>query len=85
MINVREVFAVAFIKAAKAISPAVWEKEVTDAASHVSVVTTMNYLDKMGYDHCANCAQTNGLYNIAGRAYCHRHMPKLDATVWAIN
>lgn len=80
----RETFARFLIGAAKRVSSSTWAKEVTSSASAVSVIATMAYLDKMGFTHCSECAQTQGLFNIAGRAYCHRHKPKSGHTVWAI-
>lgn len=77
--------AVLLLKVARWLSPEAWEQSVSGAASGASVAVTMTFLDRMGYTHCSECAQTQGLFNIAGRAYCHRHMPKMDATVWAIN
>ena len=81
---IKETFAIYLIRFAKAIAPGAWAKEVTASANSVAVVATMAYLDKMGFDHCSECAQTQGLFNIAGRAYCHRHKPKSGHTVWAI-
>lgn len=80
----RETFAKFLINTAKRLSSATWAKEVTASTNTVSVLVTMAYLDKMGFDHCSACAQTQGLFNIAGRAYCHRHKPITNATVWAI-
>ena len=77
--------ATALIKIARGLCPMAWEDATKQATSDVSVTVTMSCLDHLGYSHCSACAQTQGLFNIAGRAYCHRHRPKLDATVWAIN
>jgi hypothetical protein len=80
----RETFARFLIRTAKKMSPATWSKAVTASNNTIAVVVAMAYLDKMGFDHCSECAQTQGLFNIAGRAYCHRHKPKTESTVWAI-
>lgn len=81
----REVFSRFLIVVARAVSPRTWAKEVTASANSVAVTATMAYLDKMGFDHCCQCAQTQGLFNFSGRAYCHQHRPKTMATAWAIN
>ncbi len=82
---IKENLAIYLIRFAKAIAPGAWAKEVTASANSVAVTATMAYLDKMGFDHCCQCAQTQGLFNISGRAYCHKHKPKTMATAWAIN
>lgn len=84
MSNVRRYVAMAIIRLGKLISQSAWESEVMESASNASVVATMSYLDKVGFDHCSKCAQTSDLFNVSGRAYCHRHKPNTTATVWAV-
>ncbi len=57
------------IRAGRLVSEEAWRERV----GPVSTAAMVAALDKAGVRHCADCPQTEGLANFAGRAYCRSH------------
>lgn len=65
--------AVGLIRIARFISQDVFKKEFGDMVNDLSIRVMMTHLDKLGVDHCLECAQTHGLFYKDGAPYCQKH------------